>query len=166
MTRYWPAGVKSKLPSGEKVRRLKNDEKCSSPAYILSFRRPSVLSVSGLKPSPDACRLGELADGMTAGSGNDGAGETDRLMDGDEPNEDRRLCEVGAGGFIGRARLWGVPGTEGTGDPTPCDSASATNEALPKSGGAGELEDIRLPGKSIRDTLLCRANCPSFVFNV
>lgn len=50
-----------------------------------------------------------------------------------------------------------MPGTDGMGDAPPCeiaDSASATNEALPKSGGAGELDDIRLPGRSIRATLL------------
>jgi hypothetical protein len=73
---------------------------------------------------------------------------------------------VGAGGFIGSARLCGVPGTDGTGEAAPCESASATNEARPKSGGAGELEDIRLPGRSIFETLLCSANCPSLVFNV
>lgn len=56
---------------------------------------------------------------MTAGRGNEGAGETDRLMEGDDPNEDRRLCDVGAGGFIGNARLCGVPGTDGTGDAAP-----------------------------------------------
>jgi hypothetical protein len=85
--------VKSKLPSGAKVSRRKNDEKFSSPAYILSF----------LKPLRPACKLGEL-DGITAGRGSDGAGETDRRIDGEEPKEERRLCEVG-GGFIGSARL-------------------------------------------------------------
>ena len=150
------------------MRRRKKEEKVSSPAYILSFRRPSVLSVSGLAPSPnpEACRLGELADGMTAGRGSDGAGDTDRLIEGDDPKEFRLLCDVGAGGFIGNARRCGVPGIDGTGDPATCDRASATKDALPKSGGAGELEDIRLPGKSIRATLLCSANCPSFVFSV
>ena len=112
MTRYWPAGVNSRLPSGENVSRLKNEENVSSPAYIRSFRRPSVLSVSGLNPSPDADRLGEFAEGITAGKGSDGAGETDLLIDGDEPNDDRLLCDVGAGGFIGNARLCGVPGTD------------------------------------------------------
>jgi hypothetical protein len=105
MTRYWPAGVKSRLPSGANVKRRKNEEKVSSPAYMRSLRSPSVLSVSGRSPRPAACKLGESADGMTAGSGNDGAGDTDRRIAGDEPNDERRLCEVGPGGFIGRARL-------------------------------------------------------------
>jgi hypothetical protein len=83
------------------------------------LRRPSVLSASFLKPSPVACRLGEFAEGITAGRGNEGAGDTDRRIDGDEPNDERRLCEVGAGGFMGRARLWGVPGTDGTGEAAP-----------------------------------------------
>jgi len=47
--------------------------------------------------------LGEV-EGMTAGSGTEGAGEADLRMAGDEPNDDRRLRDVG-GGFIGRARL-------------------------------------------------------------
>lgn len=40
-------------------------------------------------------KLGEL--GMTAGKGIDGAGEADRRMEGDEPNDERRLCDVGGG---------------------------------------------------------------------
>lgn len=63
--------------------------------------------------------LGE-ADGITAGSGMDGLGETDRcrceapICD---PNDDRRLCVLG-GGFIGIASDCGVPGADGIGDPT------------------------------------------------
>ena len=53
---------------------------------------------------------------MKAGKGRDGAGETDRRDDGEVPNDDLRLCEV-RGGFIGNARLWGVPGADGTGEP-------------------------------------------------
>ena len=53
---------------------------------------------------------------MTAGRGIDGAGETDRRIEGDDPKEDRRLCDVG-GGFIGRASDCGVPGADGTGVP-------------------------------------------------
>lgn len=56
--------------------------------------------------------------GITAGRGSEGAGETDRLIDGEEPNDERLLCDVG-GGFMGNARLCGVPGAEGTGDPIP-----------------------------------------------
>lgn len=70
--------------------RLKNDVKVSF-AYIGAFRTPSV---------PILPMLGEF--GMTAGSGIEGAGEAERRIDGDEPNEDRRLCDVG-GGFMGRA---------------------------------------------------------------
>ena len=46
-------------------------------------------------------RLGD-ADGITAGSGMDGLGETDLRTDCD-PKDERRLCDVG-GGFIGNAR--------------------------------------------------------------
>ncbi|KAI7197813.1 hypothetical protein KC363_g143 [Hortaea werneckii] len=59
------------------------------------------------------------------------------------------------GGFIGSARDCGVPGADGLGEPTASAYASCTNEArwLPKSGGAGLFDDIRLlPGKSI---LMC-----------
>lgn len=56
---------------------------------------------------------------MTAGSGILGAGEAERRIEGDAfPTEDRRLCEDGGGGFIGRAKDAGVPGAEGAGDPT------------------------------------------------
>ena len=44
-------------------------------------------------------------------------------MDGDEPNEDRLLCEI-AGGFIGKAKDVGVPGIEGEG----AGEAGATRE--------------------------------------
>ena len=35
--------------------------------------------------------FGECSIGLTAGSGIDGAGEADLLIEGDEPNEERRL---------------------------------------------------------------------------
>jgi len=113
------------------------------------------------------------ADGMTAGSGMDGLGETDRCLMGwplCEPNDERRLCDVG-GGFIGSARDCGVPGADGRGEPIASARVSCTNEArwvLPKSGGAGLFDDIRLPGRSIFVTLLCcaREKLPSLVFNV
>lgn len=96
--------------------------------------------------------LGEF--GMTAGKGIDGAGEADRRMEGDEPNEERRLCDVGGGCIVGKAKDCGVPGIEGTGDPIP--RPSPTNEArLPKSGGAGLFDDTRRAGRSILLTLLC-----------
>jgi hypothetical protein len=105
---------------------------------------------------------------MTAGSGIDGAGEAERRMDGDEPNEDRRLADVGGGCIVGNASDCGVPGIEGTGEPIAM-FASATNEALPpKSGGAGLFEEMRRAGRSILVTLLCCAseNWPSLFFNV
>lgn len=67
------------------------------------------------------------ADGMTAGSGIDGLGDTDLLTD-CEPNDDRRLCEVG-GGFIGKAKDWGVPGADGRGDAMASEVTSVTKEA-------------------------------------
>lgn len=95
--------------------------------------------------------LGEF--GMTAGRGKEGAGETDRRIEGEEPNDDRRLCDVG-GGFIGRAKDCGVPGADGHGEPLAPESP--TNWALPpKSGGAGLFDDIRRAGRSIFVTLLC-----------
>lgn len=96
--------------------------------------------------------LGEF--GITAGRGIDGAGEAERRIEGDEPNEERRLCEVGGGCIVGRASDCGVPGIDGTGDPIAKESA--TKEALPpKSGGAGLFEDTRRAGRSILVTLLC-----------
>lgn len=58
--------------------------------------------------------LGE-AEGMTAGRGIDGLGETDLRIDCD-PNDDLRLCDVG-GGFMGNASDCGVPGADGLGEP-------------------------------------------------
>ncbi len=68
-----------------------------------------------LTPIEPAKGLGEFSIGRTAGSGIDGAGDADRLIDGEEPKEDRRLWEI-AGGFIGRASDVGVPGIEGAGE--------------------------------------------------
>ena len=93
---YWPAGVNSKLPSGANVKRRKNDVRVSL-AYMGAFLTPLR---PGWVPVARLPMLGEL--GMTAGKGIEGAGEADRRIDGDEPNEDRRLWEVG-GGFIGSA---------------------------------------------------------------
>lgn len=52
---------------------------------------------------------------MTAGRGIDGAGLTERR---DDENDDLRLWLIMLGGFIGRAMDVGVPGADGTGDPT------------------------------------------------
>lgn len=150
---YWPAGVKRRLPSGAKVS-LRKKEVSVSLAYIAAFRTPKLPM------------LGEF--GITAGSGIEGAGDADRRIEGEDPNEDLRLCEVG-GGFMGRANDWGVPGADGTGDPIARDDSWLTKEVrLPKSGGAGLFEDMRLAGRSILVTLLCWAkeNWPSLVLRV
>ena len=69
-------------------------------------------------------------DGMTAGRGIDGAGETERRTEGDMfPKEDRRLWVVGGGGFMGRAKEAGVPGAEGTGELAGCEEASEVSRA-------------------------------------
>lgn len=125
-------------------------------------------------PSPSAPDMLGEAEGMTAGRGMvDGLGDTDRLTEAAtcELKDDLRLCDVG-GGFMGIASDCGVPGAEGSGDPTAADVASCTNEARllvgPRSGGAGLLDDIRRPGKSILVTLLCweSVNCPSLFLSV
>ena len=112
--------------------------------------------------------LGEL--GITAGNGIDGAGEAERRIEGDDiaPKEERRLCDVGGGCIAGKARDCGVPGIEGTGEPTLSVESAANEARAPKSGGAGLFEDIRRGGRSIFVTLLCgsSANLPSFVFRV
>jgi hypothetical protein len=55
------------------------------------------------------------------------------------------------GGFIGNARVFGVPGADGPGEPIAPESDTEICDREPKSGGAGLLDDIlRLdPGKSI-----------------
>lgn len=101
--------------------------------------------------------LGELSIGRTAGSGIDGAGEQDLRIDGEDPNEERLLCDI-AGGFMGKARDVGVPGidADGAGEPGVKDVVSDNMCGLtPRSGGAGLLDEIRLPGKSIFVILLC-----------
>jgi len=50
-----------------------------------------------------------------AGKGSAGEGDGDRLIDGDELNEERLLCPF-IGGFIGKENDVGVPGIDGTGD--------------------------------------------------
>jgi hypothetical protein len=80
------------------------------------------------------------------------------------------------GGFIGSAKEVGVPGHDGTGDPIAFDEVSVGNwERKPISGGAGLLEEIRRPGKSIfmfipilfgSSSRPSRVYVPSLVFNV
>lgn len=62
---------------------------------------------------------------MTAGRGNEGAGDAERRIDGDDaaPNDDLRLCD--GGGFIGSGSEFGVPGADGKGDPRLCAMPSA-----------------------------------------
>ena len=138
--------MKSKLPSGANVSLRKKDVKASL-AYMFAFLMP--------RPGPmPELRLGDK-EGMTAGNGREGAGETDRRIDGEEPKEDRRLCEV-RGGFIATAKEVGVPGADGDGEPNAGAGPSLTkNGRNPNSVGAGLLEEIRLEGRSILCILLC-----------
>lgn len=100
--------------------------------------------------------LGEF--GITAGKGIEGAGEAERRIDGEEPNDVRRLCDVGGACMVGRASDCGVPGIDGTGEPA-ANGESPTSDGLPpKSGGAGLFDDTRRAGKSILVTLLCCAS--------
>lgn len=158
-----PAGVKSRLPSGANVRRRKNVVMASF-AYIGAFLAPRPLPPNG---------IGECSMGRTAGSGMEGAGDADLPTEGD-PNDERRLC-VYAGGFIGKAKELGVPGTDGVGAGdagafvigVSIDLLSGRLGGLnAESEGAG-LFEILLPGRSTFATLLCclRANSPSFVRN-
>ena len=155
---YCPAGVNRRLPSGEKVNLRKKDVYVSF-AYMFAFFTP--------RPPYG---FGEFSIGRTAGRGIDGAGEQDLRIDGDEPNEERRLCDMG-GGFMGRAKDVGVPGmdADGAGEPGARVELSGIVYGLnPKSGGAGLLDEILLPGRSILVTLLCwlRVNWPSLVFKL
>ena len=98
--------------------------------------------------------FGEFSIGLTAGNGIEGAGDADRRTTGEDPKDDRRLCA--AGGFIGFSED-GVPGIEGNGagDPGACSTSGVICGLRFDSGGAGLLDDIRRPGKSILATLLC-----------
>lgn len=90
---------------------------------MLEFRTPSPPAIP--PPFKPPLILGDC--GITAGSGIDGDGETDRRTDGVvEPKDDLLLWEVG-GGFIGNAKEFGVPGAEGIGDPIVAATASLTN---------------------------------------
>lgn len=95
-----------------------------------------------------AFRLGDEISGLTAGRGNDGAGEADLRKDGDEPKEERRLVAIN-GGSIGRGVVKGVPGFEGAGEAMARLLWLALEVRWAASTGAGLFEDIRRPGKSI-----------------
>jgi hypothetical protein len=100
----------------------------------------------------------------------DGAGETERL----EEKDDRRLWLMTLGGFIGNEV--GVPGAEGTGDPTLAADSTDSWARKPKSGGAGLLDDILRGGRSALAWLTSLAGLasswlfseywPSFVLSV
>ena len=78
-------------------------------------------------PCMSACwGFGDASIGMTAGSGIDGAGERDRL---DEKEERRLWVDVSAGGFIGSELTVGVPGADGTGEPSEKFEAESTERA-------------------------------------
>lgn len=107
--------------------------------------------------------FGDGSMGMTAGSGREGAGDTDLR----EENDDRLLWLTTLGGFIGSGTEVGVPGADGTGDPMTAleDSFVGRSGRGPKSGGAGLLDEIRRAGRSILAWLARRVYCPSFVFS-
>lgn len=75
--------------------------------------------------------------GITAGSGSEGAGDADRRIDGDEPNDDLRLWLITLGGFIGKVSVVGVPGAEGPGEPIVIAESIEAWERKVRSGGAG-----------------------------
>ena len=57
---------------------------------------------------------------------------------------------------MGKARDVGVPGMDGPGDPgASAEESCETCGRRLESGGAGLLEEIRRPGRSILDILLC-----------
>lgn len=96
------------------VSRRKNEVKVSL-AYKFPLRAPRA-----------ACGFGDASIGMTAGRGaNEGAGDAERRIDGDEamfPREDLRLWLIALGGFIGNGCVVGVPGVDGAGDPMATES--------------------------------------------
>lgn len=98
----------------------------------------------------------------------DGAGDADRRMEGDEPKDERRLCDM-SGGFMGSARDAGVPGIEGAGEAGAKDAESALSCGRGLgSGGAGLLAEILRAGRSILMILLCwfKVGWPSLVFRL
>jgi hypothetical protein len=147
--------VKSKLPSGEKVSRRKK-EVIVSLWYRLVFLTARPMA---------ALRLGEEISGRTAGNGREGAGEADRRNEGDEPKDDR-LLDAMIGGSIGRGVVKGVPGLEGAGEAMAKLFWLAFEARWAISVGAGLLEEIRRPGRSILLNLPCvdKVGVPSFSF--
>lgn len=102
-----------------------------------------------------AFKLGDEISGLTAGRGKAGAGEADRRIAGEEPNEERRLEAVG-GGSIGIGIVIGVPGFDGAGEAMARPVALADECRCNSAGaGAGLCVDIRRPGRSILLNLPC-----------
>ena len=99
-------------------------------------------------PSPPKILGDGTSKGLTAGNGREGAGDAERRIDGDEPKEDRRLCETG-GGSIGRFEGIGVLGVEGAGEAIIAELLNGGWLLAVSSGGAGLPDDIRLAGRSI-----------------
>lgn len=150
--------MKSRLPSGAKVSLRKKEVKVSL-WYIFVFRTARPIA---------AFKLGDETSGLTAGKGNDGAGEADRRTAGDvcEPKEDRLLDAV-IGGSIGRGVVMGVPGFDGAGEAIANPLALAEDARCVVSTGAGLCVDTLLPGKSILLNFPCawRVHVPSLSFN-
>ena len=94
------------------------------------------------------------------------AGDAERRIDGEEPKEDRRLRVTG-GGSMGSGPVFGVPGVDGTGDEIAIELLVDWLR-IPKSGGTGLLDEIRLDGRSILRNLPWddSVNWPSFVLSV
>lgn len=141
---YCPAGVKRRLPSGVNVRRRKNEVRVSL-WYMLAFRTERPIA---------ALRLGEEISGLTAGKGNEGAGDADLRKDGDEPKDDR-LLESAGGGSMGIGIVNGVPGFEGAGEAIAAPLVLEFDARCPGKSGAGLFEEIRRPGRSILLNLPC-----------
>jgi hypothetical protein len=129
--------VSRRLPSGANAKRRKKEVRVSL-AYRWAFFIP--------RPVTGGICLGDGSIGMTAGKGMEGAGEAERL----DENDDLRLWLITLGGFMGRGIEVGVPGADGTGDPTDetRESMEANCDRDPKSGGAGEFDEIRRGGRS------------------
>lgn len=81
--------------------------------------------------------MGDASIGITAGNGSDGAGEAERRIEGDEPNEERRLWLMTLGGFMGRVNVVGVPGADGPGELMVTVESIDICDRRVRSGGAG-----------------------------
>lgn len=155
---YCPAGVRSKLPSGVNES-LRKNEVSVSLAYRLAF----------FSKWPG---FGDASIGITAGNGIDGAGEADlpRMPEAVEPNEDLREWLIVLGGFIGRACVVGVLGSDGRGESAAIADSVESCGRSPNSSGAGD-DTLRL-GRSIfwcfamLDGPCSRVKLPSFVLKL